>query len=852
MTHDMTHYNKSNYMKRLLLLCILALCTLATFAIPAKPGLRAVQQPDGSTLMVQLIGDEYFHYLATSDGLPLVQTESGAYVYATMQDEQLVPTHVMAHEPAMRKTQEHDVIRQLQPVSMPASAKLLAQQNNERRAAHAKARRKAGSQPSTGTESKRGLIILVDYPDAPMTHTREEFDAMMNQKDYNLNGSIGSLSDYFYDQSYGQLKIDFDVVGPFTASQPLRYYGEDYKINYEDKHLGTLVTEAVHMAHEAGTDFSVYDWMGDGNVDQVFLIYAGYAQSEGAPAYTIWPMESTLRRYYDVYNDGNGPITLDGVTVNTFACSSELRGKEGYILHGIGTAAHEFAHCIGLPDFYNTENDKDKGVMGSWSLMDYGNFNKDGDVPAAFTSYERMYCGWLNPVVLNSDTTIQDMRPITEAPEAYIIYNQANPDEYYMLENHQPLHNSDRFHAWDSGAPGHGMMVLHVDYDEKAWRRNTVNEDPNRQRMSFIPANNIYKPFSKDAYAGHLFPGTSGQTALTYATIPAPQLNTPNSDGSKLLHLAIVDITETDGLISFNILKDFNLPSPIMLEAAEVDSTSFVARWQAVEGATSYTLEVTDLLASPNDTFKRTLYKMDFSKMEPFASATEVGTNTIDDKIEEYLNMKGWKADNSFVAPQGVRIVMTNIVGALSTPAFPAPNDGTLTIDVTLAKDTVNPKDLDIFLYDAETSISQHYWSVKNNGELHSFTAEGIDYNFSLKYFVAGKIPLDITYLAARAACDIVQTYDYLKSTTFPLTDLRPNGRYSYRVMANTSYGFTSWSDPVEVTLSAPTSINNTPSQPAQPRTIYNVQGQRLSKPQPGLNIIDGKKVRISRNVYQY
>lgn len=852
MTHDMTHYNKSNYMKRLLLLCILALCTLATFAIPAKPGLRAVQQPDGSTLMVQLIGDEYFHYLATSDGLPLVQTESGAYVYATMQDEQLVPTHVMAHEPAMRKAQEHDVIRQLQPVCMPASAKLLAQQDDERRAAHAKARRKTVTMASTGTESKRGLIILVDYPDAPMTHTREEFDAMMNQKDYNLNGSIGSLSDYFYDQSYGQLKIDFDVVGPFTASQPLRYYGEDYNDTYQDKRIGTLVTEAVHMAHEAGTDFSVYDWTGDGNVDQVFLIYAGYAQSDGAPAYTIWPKESHLQDYLDFFNDANGPITLDGVTVNTFACASELRGYEGKSLYGIGPAAHEFAHCLGLPDFYNTAQRSSSLAMSQWSLMDFGPYNKNGYVPAAFTSYERMHCGWLNPVVLNSDTIIQDMRPITEAPEAYIIYNQANPDEYYMLENHQPSHNSDRFHAWDIEAPGHGMMVLHVDYDEEAWYRNEVNSDPNRLRMIYVPANNTYTRFGKDIFAGQLYPGTTGQTALTNFTVPAAQLNTPNSDGSKLLNLPIVDITEADGLISFTIKKELSLPIPIVQEAAEVDSTSFVARWQAVEGATNYTLEVTDLLASPNDTFKRTLYKMDISKIEPFASATEVGTNNINFDIEKYFNMKGWKADNSFVAPQAVRIVMKDVVGALNTPVFPAPNDGTLTIDITLAKDTANPKELDIFLCDAETSNSKNYWIVKNNGELHSFTAEGIDYNFSLKYFVVGEIPIDITYLAARAACDIVQTYDYLKSTTLPLTDLRPNGRYSYRVMANTSYGFTSWSDPVEVTLSAPTSINNTTSQPAQPRTIYNVQGQRLSKPQPGLNIIDGKKVRISPNVCQY
>ena len=88
-----------------------------------------------------------------------------------------------------------------------------------------------------------------------------------------------------------------------------------------------------------------------------------------------------------------------------------------------------------------------------------------------------------------------------------------------------------------------------------------------------------------------------------------------------------------------------------------------------------------------------------------------------------------------------------------------------------------------------------------------------------------------------------VETYESIEANSLLLTDLRANGHYSYRVKANTLYGVTEWSEPKEVQLGSPVSIADIQNTPAQPRTIYNLQGQRLSKPQRGINIIDGKKV---------
>ena len=96
------------------------------------------------------------------------------------------------------------------------------------------------------------------------------------------------------------------------------------------------------------------------------------------------------------------------MTVDSYATSAELQGKGGLTICGIGTACHEFSHCFGLPDTYDTN-----GIyfgMGSWDLMDYGEYNGSGGKPAGFTSYERMFCGWLKPTELTEPIIVQHQR----------------------------------------------------------------------------------------------------------------------------------------------------------------------------------------------------------------------------------------------------------------------------------------------------------------------------------------------------------------------------------------------------------------------------------------------------------
>ena len=81
------------------------------YARPAYRGTTQVTQPDGSTVTIRLIGDEYLHYNATADGYSLVRRDDGAYVYAQLNAEgELEPTSLLAHDAHERTAEERNYI----------------------------------------------------------------------------------------------------------------------------------------------------------------------------------------------------------------------------------------------------------------------------------------------------------------------------------------------------------------------------------------------------------------------------------------------------------------------------------------------------------------------------------------------------------------------------------------------------------------------------------------------------------------------------------------------------------------------------------------------------------------------
>lgn len=333
--------------------CLCAvLATPFLYAVPARKVVKSVTQPDGSELQIRLCGDEYLRYYETLDGVPVKESGNGFY-YATLSSDTLaVYADMLAHDAGMRTLEESQKADSLKQIFEGLVTEIREQRKSSqiiRRAPTRVTSRVFGGQelgaPMEG--KKKGLVILVNFKDVKMQtkNPHETFYRYMNEEGYRENGQYGSVRDYFLSQSYGKFDFSFDVVGPVTLPNSMSYYGENR--NGYDLRAGEMALDACKLAKDS-VNFSDYDWDGDGEAEQIFVVYAGYAESNGAPANTVWPHQSYVQE-----RDGSN-LVIDGTVVGKYACSSELTGTRGTVLSGIGTMCHEFSHCFGLPDFYDT------------------------------------------------------------------------------------------------------------------------------------------------------------------------------------------------------------------------------------------------------------------------------------------------------------------------------------------------------------------------------------------------------------------------------------------------------------------------------------------------------------------
>lgn len=358
-----------------------------------------------------------------------------------------------------------------------------------------KSRKKTPKRENFYSGEKKGLIILVEFPDiAFQENARQTWTDLANMNGYSDNYAPGSVSDYFFDQSYNQFRLTFDVVGPVMASQTHDYYGSNIDwgapTGWFDQNVGELVEEMCKGVADQ-VRFSDYDWDGDGEVEQVFLLYAGHGENDywSKDSTVIWPHMASLSLDWKGYEEG---LIIQDVRIDTYACSNEIDRSDD--LAGIGTFCHEFSHCLGLPDLYDTENGT--SVLGRYDVMDQGNYNGNSWCPVGFSSYERYSCGWLEPevisdptLVVSTDNTVRDidsdeLRPLHLYPDAFLYRVSEDASDYYLIEYR-------RKKSWDKYIPTEGLMAWHIDFDEEAWINNEVNNDPDHLRVVRLKVDQI-------------------------------------------------------------------------------------------------------------------------------------------------------------------------------------------------------------------------------------------------------------------------------------------------------------------------------------------------------------------------
>ena len=635
----------------------LGVITLSAMAVPAKRGQwKTLKLVDGTEVKAMLVGDEFGHFWKGEDGK--------AY------------------------TLNGDSYQQIDDKSALKRAKALRQQTNAKRA------RRLPTDASTHySGQKKGLIILVNFKDVKFQeeHTNQLFTRIANEEGFSEGKFKGSMADYFKAQSRGKFELDFDIVGPVTVSKNASYYGSNDSED-QDEHPGEMVCEAVKLAKSEVTNWKQYDWDNDGEVDQVYVVYAGQGEADGGDENTIWPHAYDLDAS-NYYGDGTGPVTVaQNLKVNNYACGSELNGSGK--IEGLGTICHEFSHCLGYPDFYDIDYSGGQG-MGSWDLMDQGSYNGDGYQPAGYTSYEMWMAGWLEPIELGAeDLQVQNMKSLQNGGESYIIYNKGNKNknEFLLLENRQ-------LEGWDASLYDAGLLILHCDYDKKVWSENGPNDDPDHQRMVVVPADGRCQ---KGTYLGEeyfteendVFP-LRNVTSFNKDFKPsdkiakkAAQFFTKNTNGTYWIDSSVENITQNaDGTISF----DF---------AAEYDSSNGNSgtTTETLEGALFYeSFDMCDAKGGNDNEWSGTIANGDF---EP--------------------DNDGWIADKGFGANQCAKFGTSKVAGSATTPAFNVNGSATMTFKAG-AWDTES--DVTTLLLSAEGATIEPTSVEMDRGAFTDFTA---------------------------------------------------------------------------------------------------------------------------------
>jgi immune inhibitor A len=538
-------------------LFLIFMAATAMWAAPALRGSFTVTQADGTLLTVEQFGDEFFHWTETADGTLVIPTRQGYFVAVIDDKGELTASDVLAHEAQLRSSKERQLVNQQ------ATRRVLFHQQGQRVRAERRAMSISVSNkylPHAG--SPRILTILAAYQDVDfiVNEPKLAFDQYLNGDeivDFGNNNTLQlcSVRQYFNTCSNGLFTPQFDVVGPVKLPQDMAYYGGTSATGSDDKFY-QLCMNAYQAVKDSVADWSLYDNDKDGNVELVCIIFAGYGQNQGGENNTIWAKAS--RPNIAIDND---------MRISFFNCCSELFNPAktatydySQYINGTGTFIHEMSHCMGLPDLYQTTGDyANNQGMESWSIMDYGLYNRNGFAPAPYNAWEREVMGWSLMEPISAPTQVNLLKPWEDGGTAYKIVNSSDDNEYIVMENIQKR-------GLNKYAKGHGLLVYHVAYP---YSEINMTDRPNntvgRPAVAVVPASGLFiniglarnnKPHTRAEWTASMasapFPGDSAVTGLTL------QQELPNYVfySGDPLNVELHNITESeDGSVSFDFVE---------------------------------------------------------------------------------------------------------------------------------------------------------------------------------------------------------------------------------------------------------------------------------------------------------
>ena len=270
------------------------------------------------------------------------------------------------------------------------------------------------------------LTVLVSFSDQQFLQEdpMPVWNRILNEPNYTETPFTGSVHDYFYAQSNSAFNLIFDRQRVALGESRVKYrsWDPDYgDPEVSDENSQYLVQDIMEVLKTRDINWSLYDWNGDGYINQLLIIYAGKSMHSDGDKNTIWAhqwwmSEHKKDRQEGVYCDPI-PVTYgDKQYLVDCYCATMEEAYGDY--RSFGTLCHEYTHCFGFPDFYGTNK-----TPHYWDLMD-SSYNNNGFCPGNYSGHERMMMGWLTPTLLSTTQTVSSM-PANEAWGGIVIFQVA-------------------------------------------------------------------------------------------------------------------------------------------------------------------------------------------------------------------------------------------------------------------------------------------------------------------------------------------------------------------------------------------------------------------------------------------
>lgn len=291
------------------------------------------------------------------------------------------------------------------------------------------------------------------------TQWTEDFNVEHFDKMFNTGNEKGeSFRDFYLDQSNGEYTANVTTEDWVEVPRNGYYYGDndneaqgywdfvnDTVDAWYDAQRGQYKSDAEIRDYLAQFDkWDRYDFDGDGNfneadgyIDHFQAIHAGAGEEAGGGVlgeYAIW----SHRWFADYTTIGQvGPTVGDQQNLSggqeigdtgMFVGDYTVEPENG----GLGVFAHEYAHDLGLPDYYDTAGGENSTAF--WTLMSSGSWLGHGDknspdsflygiggTPNNMGPEEKLYLGWLDTTVVKAGKK----RNVQLAPTGNANTNQA-------------------------------------------------------------------------------------------------------------------------------------------------------------------------------------------------------------------------------------------------------------------------------------------------------------------------------------------------------------------------------------------------------------------------------------------